>query len=71
MDWTRKDGKNAEPTDTRSNLGIPDRDQNRMEEARKDYEEALNIYEAFAKQDPEEFSSDVKRVKKLLEELPR
>jgi hypothetical protein len=42
-----------------------------MEEARKDYEEALNIYEACAKQDPEEFSSDVKRVRKLLEELPR
>ena len=50
-----------------NNLGVLDRDQNRMEEARKDYEEALNIYEAFAKQDPEEFSSDVKRVKKLLE----
>jgi hypothetical protein len=42
-----------------------------MNEAREEYEEALKIYEAFAKQDPEEFSSDVKRVKKLLEELPR
>jgi hypothetical protein len=42
-----------------------------MEEAGKEYEEALKIYEALAKQGPEEFSSDVKRVRKLLEELPR
>jgi len=39
MDWTRKDGKNAEPADKRNNLGIPDRDQNRIEDARKEYEE--------------------------------
>ena len=28
-------------------------------------EEALKIYEAYAKQNPEQFSSDVKRVKDL------
>src|SRR6267154_1674008 len=39
MDWTRKDGKNAEPADKRNNLGIPDRDKNRMEEALKTYRE--------------------------------
>ena len=71
LDWTRKDGKNAEPTDTRNDLRIPDRDQNRMAEARKEYEEALKIYEAFAKQDPEQFTSDVKRLTKLLKELPK
>ena len=36
-----------------------------------EYEEALKIYEAFAKQDPEQFSPDVNRLKKLLEELPK
>jgi hypothetical protein len=41
------------------------------EEARRAFEEALKIYEAYAKQNPEQFSSDVKRVKKLLEELHR
>jgi hypothetical protein len=45
--------------------------QNRAEEARKAFEEALKIYEAYAKENPEQFSSDVKRVKKLLEELHR
>src|SRR6266446_5855767 len=59
MDWTRKDGKNAEPTDTRSNLGIPDRDQNRMEEARKEYEESLKIYRKLVQKDPEAYLPSV------------
>jgi tetratricopeptide (TPR) repeat protein len=56
---------------TLNNLGILDRDENRMAEAWKEYQEALKIYEAFAKQDPEQFTSDVKRLKKLLRELPK
>ena len=56
---------------TLNHLGILDSDQNRMAEARKEYEEALKIYEAFAKQDPEQFTTDVKRLKKLLQELPK
>jgi hypothetical protein len=56
---------------TLNNLGILDRDQNRTADARKEYEEALKIYEAFAKQDPEQFTTDVNRLKKLLEELPK
>src|SRR5438270_849470 len=59
MDWTRKDGKNAEPADKRNNLGIPDRDQNRMEEARKEYEEALKIYRELAQKNPETYLPDV------------
>src|SRR2546430_7365287 len=55
LDWTRKDGKNAEPTDTRNNLGIPDRDQNRIEEARKEYEETLKTYRELAQKDPETY----------------
>ena len=56
---------------TLNNLGILDRDRNRITAARKEYEEALEIYEAFAKQDPEQFSSAVERVRKLLQELPK
>jgi tetratricopeptide (TPR) repeat protein len=55
LDWTRKDGKNAEPTDTRNNLGIPDRDQNRIEDARKEYEETLKTYRELAQKDPETY----------------
>jgi hypothetical protein len=42
----------------------------RPQEARKEFEEALQIYEALVKQDPERFSADVTRVEKLLAELP-
>jgi hypothetical protein len=56
---------------TLNNLGLLDRDQNRMAEARKDYEEALAIYEAFAQRDPELFKADVERLKRLLKELPK
>jgi hypothetical protein len=52
-------------------LGILDSDQHQTEEARRAFEEALKIYQAYSKQNPEQFSSDVKRVKKLLEELQR
>ena len=44
---------------------------NRMAEAREEYEEALKIFQDFAKQDPEQYTADVQRLKKLLEELPR
>ena len=47
-----------------------DSDQNRMADARKEYEEALKICEAFAKQDPEQFTTDVKRLETLPRELP-
>src|SRR5260221_1013852 len=59
LDWTRKDGKNAEPADTRNNLGIPDRDKNRMEDARKEYEEILKTYRELARKDPETYLPDV------------
>jgi tetratricopeptide (TPR) repeat protein len=55
LGWTRKDGKNAEPADTLNNLGIPDRDQNRMEDARKEYEETLKTYRELAQKDPETY----------------
>ena len=55
LDWTRKDGKNAEPADKRNNLGIPDRDQNRMQDARKEYGEILKTYRELARKDPEAY----------------
>ena len=54
-----------------NNLGILYSGQHQTEETGRAFEEALKIYEAYAKQNPEQFSSDVKRVKKLLEELHR
>jgi len=56
---------------TLNNLGRLEADHNRMEEARKAYEEALGIYERFAKRDPEQFLPHVQRVKRLLNELPK
>jgi hypothetical protein len=54
---------------TLTNLGVLN--QNRPEQARKEYTEALQIYEEFAKRDPKRFSVFVQRVKKLLEHLQR
>ena len=55
---------------TLNNLGILNRAQNRPEETRKAFEEALKIYEAFAKQDPDQFSPLIQWMKKLLKQLP-
>lgn len=51
--------KNAEPADKRNNLGIPDRDQNRMQEARQEYEESLKIYRTLAQKNPEAYLPNV------------
>jgi Tfp pilus assembly protein PilF len=56
---------------TLNNLGVLDRDQGRMEEARKEFAEALQTYESFAQKNPERFSPDVTRTKRLLAELPK
>ena len=56
---------------TLNNLGDLDSDQNRMEEARQAYEEALGIYQRFAVLDPDRFGQDVARVKALVEKLPK
>ena len=53
------------------NLGILANAQHQTEKARQAFEEALKIYKAYAKQNPVQFSSDVKRVEKLLQELQR
>ena len=56
---------------TLNSLGILDRDQNRVEEARNEYSEALKIYESFAVKNPERFSGDVTRAKNVPAELAK
>jgi hypothetical protein len=54
---------------TLNNLGILNRAENRPEETRKAFEEAMKIYDAFAKQDPDQFAPLIERMKKLLKQL--
>ena len=56
---------------TLNNLGILHSVQNRMDEARQAYEEALGTYLRFAERDPEQFRADVARLESLLKALPR
>jgi hypothetical protein len=56
---------------TLNDLGILDRAHNQPAEARKAFEEALNIYKSLARQDPDQFSPLVERVKKLLKNFPK
>jgi tetratricopeptide (TPR) repeat protein len=53
-----------------NNLGILETNQNRIAQAHEEFAEALHIYEAFAKQNPQRFLTDVRRVKELLAEFP-
>jgi tetratricopeptide (TPR) repeat protein len=56
---------------TLNDLASLDRDQERMETARKELEEALGIFEQFAATNAERFQSDVARVKLLLKDLTK
>ena len=65
----RQRGEDSNTARVLNNLGVLDRNQNRMEEARREYDEALGIYQRFAARDPDRFTMDVKRVKALIAEL--
>ena len=69
LEGAKKNGVEDALAQTLNNLGNLDSNQNRPEEARQEYQEALQIYEAAAKQNPERFSPDVARVKTLLGQL--
>jgi tetratricopeptide (TPR) repeat protein len=56
---------------TLNNLGDLSRAQNRVKESRQEFWDALQSYETLTKQDPERFSSEVERVKKVLDELQK
>ena len=54
-----------------NNLANLDSAQNRMEAARKEYEEALEIFQQFAARNPDKFQPDVAQVKALLQAIPK
>ncbi|MDP2834732.1 MAG: tetratricopeptide repeat protein [Pseudomonadota bacterium] len=56
---------------TLNNLGVLHRNQNRMEAARKAYDEALSIYREFAARSPETFMPYVRKVQANLDRLPK
>ena len=68
-DLARRSGSKTKLAMTLNNLGILHRDQNRMEDARQAYEEALKIYGDFAKKAPSRYGRDVERVQRLLKKL--
>ena len=59
LEWARKNGKDAELAATLNNLGNLDRGQDRMEEARKEFAEALQTYRELAQKNPETYLPDV------------
>jgi len=59
LEWARKNGKNAEAAVTLNNLGLLDRDQKLMDEAQKEFQEALKIERELAREDPDTYLSNV------------
>ncbi|MGH8590414.1 MAG: tetratricopeptide repeat protein [Gammaproteobacteria bacterium] len=59
IELARHGGNKAEVAATLNNLGILHRDQNRMDEARQAYEEALKIRRKLAETNPETYLPDV------------
>jgi hypothetical protein len=59
LGWARKNEKDAELAQTLNNLGNLDRDQDRGEEARKAFEEALQINRELAQKNPETYRPDL------------
>jgi tetratricopeptide (TPR) repeat protein len=59
LEWARKNGKNDKLAETLDNLGILDRRQGRMEEARKEYAGALQTYRELAQENPETYQPGV------------
>ncbi len=55
LEWARKSGNEDELAKTLNNLGILDSKQNFRDEARKEYQEALQTYRRLAQQNPEAY----------------
>lgn len=71
LDLARKAGNQPNVAMTLNNLGVLHSDENRMADARKAYEEALKIYQQFAKKSPARYERDVERVRRLLDGLKK
>jgi len=54
---------------TLNNLGLLDRNQNRIQESRAHYTEAMAIYQKLAQRDPARYTGDIARIEASLEEL--
>jgi len=59
LTMARQSGDDSEIANTLNNLGILDNGQNRMDDARLAYEEALRIYRQLAQKNPETYLPDV------------
>ena len=59
LQLARKSQSNSELAHALNNLGILDSGQNRMEEARQDFAEALKIYRQLADKNPDVYLPDV------------
>jgi tetratricopeptide (TPR) repeat protein len=59
LEWAKKYREIAKLALTLNNLGKLDRAQNRMEEARKEFEEALKIRRELAQENPDTYLPDV------------
>jgi tetratricopeptide (TPR) repeat protein len=59
LEWARKNRKDAELAATLNNLGNLDRDQGRMDEARREFAEALQTYRELAQKNPETYRPGV------------
>ena len=59
LELARRSGNQADVAMTLNNLGILDSEQNRKEEARKAFEEALGIYRELAQKNPDIYLPDV------------
>ncbi len=59
LDWARRGERNTELAVTLNNLGLLDRDQNRMEDARKEFQEALQIHRELTQKTPDVYLFDL------------
>lgn len=59
LEWARKSGNDFEAAGTLNNLGVLDNNQGRMEEARKEYGEALQIRRELAERNPDAYRPSV------------
>jgi tetratricopeptide (TPR) repeat protein len=59
LEWARKHNDSAGLGQTLNDLGLLDKDENRLEEAREDYAGALQAYHMLAQKDPETYLPNV------------
>lgn len=71
LDLYRQNGEEAGVAGALNNLGVLHRYENRLDQARKAYEEALAILETFARNSHGQYAPRIARTRALLEDLAR